>query len=189
MRKINKTRRKREGKKDQKEEEKKPAKDYGDLFFAATSFSLVQLKANKGSWNAAFTSDIQAAYKVKSVWQDKVNLYASFRYLPSDVVVKSDYVEYRGIVESYLLGAYASYKQASFFYNAGLEFGLTSPKLRSITPNSSFDTSLENNGFNLVGSAGAHWQVLPKLQLGARAYLGVGRFTSLQAAASINLFL
>ncbi|MFW7378183.1 MAG: hypothetical protein ACOH5I_05210 [Oligoflexus sp.] len=169
-------------------DEEKTKPKISDRFFLGTGIAWTSLSADKGGWHAGYASDLVAGYLLTKMMQDRLWLYGTVRYLPIDVVVKHNAQEYRGIVESYLFGSLASYRQGKIAYQVGAEIGASAAKIYAMESYAK-DKDLEQSGVNLTASAGLTWRVKDGVHLGTRLLLGAGTFTSIQAAANVSFSL
>lgn len=166
----------------------KPPLKIDDRFFLGTSLAWASLSADKGGWHAGFTSDLVAGYRVAKLMKNRLWLYGTVRYLPIDVVVKYQSLQYRGIVENYLFGTLANYRQGKVIYQAGVELGVTNSKIYPLEFYEK-DRSLEKSGVNLTISTGMTYSPWDGIHLGGRLFLGAGTFTSIQTAANVSFSL
>lgn len=153
----------------------------------ATSFGWAVLNKDSSSWRANGVSDVTISYRLpmKPIGD---SIYATFRYAPMAVApeIKSagTTYAYTGVAEAYNFGGTVNFKIRERLLACGTaELGLIRATLTDamdipghIAP--------EESGVNLTVGGGADWQVLPGFDVGPRAYLGFGTFTSFQLGAT-----
>jgi hypothetical protein len=174
---------------DQKAKEDKPLPPPTDRFFMQTGLSWTNIDGDKGGWHSSVTSDVTGGMRFFEMWQDRLRLYGTLRYLPVDVVVKYQGFEYRGVVESYLGGVLASFRILDKLYVDGaFEAGLAKSALNPLEI-ATDDQSLESEGVQTTLSTGITWRLRERVRLGSRLFVGAGTFRSIQWAAHVSFSL
>ena len=165
-----------------------PATDV-ERMYLASSFSWINLSGSKGDWVTGTTADIEAGYRFLTVLQ-KFDLFGTFRYRPTEALVKQDSREYRAIVESYLFGAKGRMAlNSKVAVNASAELGMSQTHLNSNDTLRSIDQSLEKSGVDLNVGGGVSYLVLEKFAVGGKLTLGTGAFKSVQLGVDLRFML
>ncbi len=166
-----------------------PATGDVERMYLASSFSLINLSADKGDWASGAMADLEAGYRFMTLMQ-KFDLFGTFRYRPVEITVKADQREYRGIVESYLFGAKGRMAiNSKLAINASAELGASQTHLNSIDTLPNVDQSLEKSGVDLSLGGGVSYLVLDKLAVGTRVALGTGAFKTIQFGFDLRFLL
>jgi hypothetical protein len=160
-----------------------------DRMYLASSFSWINLSGSKGDWVTGTTADIEAGYRFLTVLQ-KFDLFGTFRYRPTEALVKQDNREYRAIVETYLFGAKGRMAlNSKIAVNASAELGMSQTHLNSNDSLPSIDQSLEKSGVDLNLGGGVSYLVLEKFAVGGKLTLGTGAYKSVQLGVDLRFML
>lgn len=161
------------------------SKSIANKLFLTTGISYTKIEADKGAWTAGLASDVGIAYRFSEAFLGGQGL-ASFRYAPSDVVVLSEGDSYRGVIETYHFGGiWILPVTEALSYVASCELGLVQISLES-HDGMEEDSDLESGVVQLTFGGGADWQVLEKVKVGPRVYLGAGSQVAAQAAGMVT---
>jgi hypothetical protein len=165
-----------------------PATDV-ERMYIASSFSWINLSGSKGDWVTGTTADIEAGYRFLTILQ-KFDLFGTFRYRPTEALVRQDQREYRAIVESYLFGAKGRMAlNSKLAVNASAELGMSQTHLNSNDSLPTIDQSLEKSGVDLNLGGGVSYLVLEKFAVGGKLTLGTGAFKSVQLGVDLRFML
>jgi len=146
--------------------------------------------ASKGSWNSSSTGDLELGHKVLKAYQGKYDIFGTLRYRPSDVTVTSEARNYRGVVETFLVGGKGQMEiSPKLFAVASGELGLAKVHLRSIDGIPNVDGALEKSGVDLTIGGGVSYLVLDKIAVGTQLHLGLGTYKSTQFGVDLRFLL
>lgn len=159
--------------------------------YVGAGLSLIKLDNSTGSWNSGTTGDFEAGYRVLHKFQEKYDVYATFRYRPADVTVENAQRSYRGVVETTLFGAKAQMTLGKLVPFASAELGRSTSSLKPIDSLPGGDQSLEKSGVDISIGGGVSYLVLDndKLAAGARLALGTGAFKTVQFGIDLRYLL
>ena len=176
---------------EKQEEPSELSKSLVDKLYFATNYGFATISGDTGNWSTQGTGDFSVGFRAVENIIPKMNLFATFRYHPMDVVVKEEDTikqSYRGSVEGFLFGAAAFYRlQETLDIAATVELGMMTVGLNKIDESIRHNEDLESSGVNFAIGGGADWHFLEKMRFGPRIYVGAGQFTTTQIGANIAL--
>jgi hypothetical protein len=113
-----------------------------------------------------------------------MSLWGSFRYAPIAVAGDVDGVAYRGVWETFNLGALGKFNLGQGLTAVGsFELGWVLVYLRQLNEVENTKNH-ETNGFMASLGGGIDWDIVPKFALGPRLYAGFGSATAIQLGAA-----
>lgn len=159
-------------------------------WYLGTSIAWINTDGKEGDWDSSATGDLELGYRIAQKYWDTYDLYATLRYRPTDVTIRLENRQYRGVFESYLAGVKAqrALSEKLFFVASG-EFGLVRTSVSSIDGIPKVDGSLEKSGVDLVIGGGVSYLVLEKLAVGSQLHLGGGTHKTVQLGVDIRFLL
>lgn len=159
-------------------------------WYLGASISWINVDGAEGDWNSSSTGDLELGYRFAKKYMEKFDLYATFRFRPTDVNIELEDRAYRGIQESYLFGVKAQMElMPKLFVLGSGELGLGRTSVSAIDGIQKVDGSLEKSGVDLVIGGGVSYLVLDKLALGSQLHIGAGALKSVQFGLDLRFLL
>lgn len=165
------------------------SKSLVDRLFLSSSIGFVKLTKSGGEWSGSNAADFAIGYMFdheKII--PKAKLFATYRYVPMDVVIKANGHSYRGVLQTQNFGVMGVLKYKEGISAIGLaELGYATAQANPVD-DSQKDKDLEKGGLNLTLGGGADWSFWEKFKVGPRVYIGFGTFQSIQLNANLSLY-
>lgn len=159
-----------------------------DKIYLGLNFGFVRASASEGDWTAGSSGGLTAGYRIHESLVLNSPLYLTGQYAPINVTVKNKSQSYRGVLESYLVGAMIPYQfKPNLRFIGTAELGLVSGSYRSSLKYDN-PTPPEDSGFLMQLGGGASWLVLERIYVGPRLHLGFGTFQVTQLNLSAEFY-
>ncbi len=155
-------------------------------YYLGSGVGIFNISAKSAGWHSAVAADLELGIKTLQL-ANNINVFATYRYLASDITANADQRSYRGIVEIHHFGskAHMLLKEKLLAFASG-ELGLVQTHLTPSDGRIGTDKDLQKPGVELTLGGGVSYTVLDKLGVGARVAFGSGTYNSVQLGLDLR---
>jgi len=151
------------------------SKKIADKLLLQTSVNWAHVSASKGDWQAGAATEVTVGYRLPNKYRG-ISMWGLLRYTPMDFTAVIGLQSYRGVSESYLVGALAQMPiKEGLSGFASIEVGYMQVGMYE----SDHAATTEKNEFDRYGgqyaiTTGLKWAVMEKIELGPRLAASFG---------------